>query len=101
MANHNIIVTIGFDAGNSSLSPNDPAVNENDTVTCEPTGGTINSITNDSTPDLFSTDTAQDGNGPNWIATIGSSAGSETYTINVTNSNGQRFDVDPQIQVRS
>ncbi len=97
--NHNIDVTIGATSG--SVSKNDLTVNETDTVTFIPSGGTILAISpDDNNPNLFSSGPSKQSNSENWKGTIGTTTGTENYMIQVQPAGSNpSYWIDPKLQV--
>lgn len=94
-------VNINSNASDSNVTPDSLKVNDGETVTWQPVGGTINHFTFDDTS-VFSSQPHQVSDSDNWEAVMDKNAPAEidNYTVNVTNDAGSTFTIDPNLKVQ-
>ena len=97
---HTATVTITTSGPDSDVTPNPLKVNPGDTVLWEPVGGTIDSFSFGDNK-VFSKKPKQLKNLQSWEAEIdkNSKAVDDKYTVYVTADSGEKFGVDPELQV--
>ena len=92
---------INVNAKTGKVVPDKVTVNEGDTVTWNPTQGTILAIEPASgSSNLFSSGPSS-GSGDSWVATAGNTPGTEDYNIQVkVASDGNTYWIDPKLTVK-